>query len=328
MPLTQYTYSIQGAFPNHRVASDRLTLEIQHSVIVTALDHIDTADDACAVFFKEALSAEDKTTLDSIVATHSGEPLSQNVPAPVRLYTGDIPSPQTTDGRAIVLPNFFPDYVTLYLTGAGDDAQRGRGQGVPFTMSSDVGGDTVIEFSFLDWVYISGGAFKCVGADIGDYISFEVHAPKTPVTSSGGNGNCDLVDPGVGTPILIVPAAGTGAFNVDLSKAVPIPALNTDQPRKPSGFWEWTGPDTGKGVVTPGAPGSSNYNLFAIDLDPMARFANKVHMLGDTNDNLTIPAVAPKTFFPQWILRVIIHNSGHAGLKVVFRLVTARVKTV
>lgn len=263
---------------------------------------------------------------DAAAAQNNAETFA-GVPAPVQLYTGGKAAPQTSDGRAIVLPNFFPDYVTLYITGAGDDLVRGRGQGTPFTMASDVEGDTKIEFSFIDWVYISGGALKCVGADIGDYITFEVHAPKTPITPSGGNGNCNLVDPGVGAPILIVPAAGDGAFNVDLAQAVPIPALNTDQPRQPVGFWEWTGPDTGKGIVLPGVSGKSAYNLFAIDLDPMARFANKVHLLGDTNDNLTIPAVAPKTFFPQWILRVIVHNGGHPGLKVVFRLITARVKT-
>jgi hypothetical protein len=75
MAATKYTYSIQDDFPNHKVASNRLTEEIGTSVIVTALDHIDTDDVNCDIWFKEALSAGDETILDGIVAAHSGEPL-------------------------------------------------------------------------------------------------------------------------------------------------------------------------------------------------------------------------------------------------------------
>lgn len=71
---TKYTFTISTAFPNHKVATDRLTNEIQASTIVTALGHIDTANDACDIWFKDALSAGDVTTLDGLVAVHSGEP--------------------------------------------------------------------------------------------------------------------------------------------------------------------------------------------------------------------------------------------------------------
>lgn len=77
MAATKYTYSIQNDFPNHKVAIDRLTQEIQASSIVTALDYISTADDDCDIWFKDALSVGDETTLDGIVATHSGVPLPQ-----------------------------------------------------------------------------------------------------------------------------------------------------------------------------------------------------------------------------------------------------------
>jgi len=81
-------YSIQNDFPNHKVATDRLEQQINDSAIVTALDTINTAGDLCAVIFKAALSVGDLAILDNIVATHNGEPLPDDEPAPVRLYTG------------------------------------------------------------------------------------------------------------------------------------------------------------------------------------------------------------------------------------------------
>ena len=77
---TEYTYSIQNDFPNHKVATDRLAQEIRDSAIVTALDYINTAGDDCNIFFKADLSPTDKTILDGIVATHSGIPLPNPTP--------------------------------------------------------------------------------------------------------------------------------------------------------------------------------------------------------------------------------------------------------
>lgn len=78
MAATKYAYSIQSDFPNHKVNTSRLLSEIQGSAIVTALDRIDTSDDNCDVWFKDALSAGDETILDGLVAVHSGEPLPEN----------------------------------------------------------------------------------------------------------------------------------------------------------------------------------------------------------------------------------------------------------
>jgi len=101
MAQTTYTYPY-SAFgsaltpPPHKVASDRLSQQIQQSAIVTALDYITTNDltSDCAIVFKDALSVGDQAILDTIIADHNGEPLPQNVPAPVQLYTGtDQPVP-------------------------------------------------------------------------------------------------------------------------------------------------------------------------------------------------------------------------------------------
>jgi hypothetical protein len=66
---TKYTYSIATDFPGTGLASDRMDQDIRDSSIVTALDRIDVAGDVCDIWFKDALSAEDKTTLTR--ASHS-----------------------------------------------------------------------------------------------------------------------------------------------------------------------------------------------------------------------------------------------------------------
>lgn len=69
---TKYTYSIANDFPNGAVAPAKLKREISASSIVTALDRIDTAGDVCDVWFKDPLSAGDKTTLDNDTTAPSG----------------------------------------------------------------------------------------------------------------------------------------------------------------------------------------------------------------------------------------------------------------
>ena len=79
MPLSQYTYTIATDFPNNLVNSDRLTLEIIATAIVPVLDHIDTENGFCDIFFQSALSVGEQTTLDGVVAVHSGAQFSGQV---------------------------------------------------------------------------------------------------------------------------------------------------------------------------------------------------------------------------------------------------------
>jgi hypothetical protein len=74
MAATKYTYSVSQDFPNQKVNPDLLTEQIQDSAIVTALDYINVTGDDCDIWFKDALSAGDKTILDTLVANHSGAP--------------------------------------------------------------------------------------------------------------------------------------------------------------------------------------------------------------------------------------------------------------
>lgn len=226
----------------------------------------------------------------------------------------NIGAPEMLDGSPYVSPCMFPSGVYLYITGAGDG--QGMGDGAAFSMSSEVEGDSVLEFSFLDWVLTAGGAAYPAGGELGDWASFAVYCPATPVVPNGTNtGNCNVVN-GV-----IIPAAGDGAFDVNLAQANPVLTPLKD------GFWEWDFPNTGKGTVSLGTPGASRAHLIAADY-PLARFANRVPLMGSQERSFTLPAIEPKIMLPHWKGKVTLHNGGHAGLKMAWHLMLARIRTV
>lgn len=68
-----YRYSIQNDFPNHKVAPDRLFVEIEAEIANSRIQTgYENADD-CDIWFGYELDEEEQTLLDSIVAEHSGE---------------------------------------------------------------------------------------------------------------------------------------------------------------------------------------------------------------------------------------------------------------
>jgi len=77
--MTIYAYNITD-FLNDKVDIERLTLEISSSSITIALDHIDSTRIEVSISFKADLSVSEKTTLDTIVANHAGEPLAEESP--------------------------------------------------------------------------------------------------------------------------------------------------------------------------------------------------------------------------------------------------------
>lgn len=74
--MSSYSYTISTAFPSAKVATARLAQEIRDSSISVALDRIDTSGDTCAVVFKAALSSGEETTLNGLVAVHTGAVLA------------------------------------------------------------------------------------------------------------------------------------------------------------------------------------------------------------------------------------------------------------
>jgi hypothetical protein len=105
---TTYTYSIQNDFPNHVVATDRLSLEISASNIVVALNYINTIGDACYVVFKDELNAEDHLILDSLVATHSGQSLPNEATSVEIAKDSLVPISLTANSGYYPDPNSYP----------------------------------------------------------------------------------------------------------------------------------------------------------------------------------------------------------------------------
>lgn len=326
---TKYTYSIANDFPNGKVATDALSAAITSGSIVTALDYINTSGDDCDVWFKDTLSNDDETTLDGLVAAHPGEHLPSG-PQPVTLYTDvTTPAPRTSDGKPIFLPNLFPGNVTLYITGAGDGSST-RGDGTQFTAQRAATGDEEVEWSYIDWVYAAGGGLMWKDAALGDWISLKALAPATAYNPNGGGvGNCNRVEIAPGSNLyMLVPAAGDGAYDVDLvNAAILVPAYG-EEGTAGNGYWNWNTPDTGRGNITPSTPGQGGYNLFSFPID-LARFVNRLPILGTGRIDITVPAIKPKKILPHWKLKIILHNeSGDHTTQVVWFLTTARSKTV
>ena len=323
---TEYVFSIQNDFPNHKVASDRLTLEIQASSIVTALERIDTDGDACDIWFKAALSAGDETTLDGIVATHSGEPL----PAPSLVTMADAAGtalPTAADGKLFVLPNMFPGPVILTFAGASDDVQNKKPiEGDLFGLQiAASGADATFTVDLIDGVFVSGGHVEWVGGSYGSSIELELWTPAstTKAPAVAHQGNCNRVATGAGFDI-IVPAAGNGEYDLDVG--VPVTAENAES-AEPNGYWDYSDPWVGIGTVYPNVQGKGKYNLYTAELE-LAHFC-RLHLLRDIGSrDVTVQNIKPKWILPQWKLKAVLHNaSASKELSVAWDLELARRRT-
>ena len=326
---TKYTYSIQTDFPNHAENSTTLTAEIGLSSITVALDHIDTDGDVCDIWFKAALSEGEETTLDGVVAAHTG------VAPPNPVDEVRLASPATSDGKPIFLPCLFPGGVYLFVCGA-TDSETVRGEGDLLIASSETAGDTTVEMDpFLDCVYIAGGTLLFEGGALGDWFSARMVCPATtPILNEANTGNCNLMDcpacPGVpeGTKLLI-PAAGNGTHDVDLATATLVPSHDTEESGAGSGFYNWNEPASGvgRGTITPVPGMTGDYHLLDHEVQLVA-FVNRVPLLGSGQLDVSMQSVKPKKLLPHWHGRMVLHNTGHAGLKAALMIVTARRVTV
>lgn len=185
MASTKYTYSISGDFPNQKIASDRLTQEINKSTIITALDFINTSGIMCDIWFKADLSSQDSTSLDALVATHTGVALPHACPTDL-------------DGKPIVRADSRPLNTETYFTTAGDDQDIGDGGDSYFDFSNDdnlvdstsVDGTTVIQvvpvgyklkrmrLSFADPIYLKEGTVYFFNAPKKSYAQLLIVCPQ------------------------------------------------------------------------------------------------------------------------------------------------------
>jgi hypothetical protein len=226
--------------------------------------------------------------------------------------------PTSSDGRLNVLPTLFPSTVQLTIIGAGDDPTLGNGKGTPFTHTSDDGYLTThtINWGHNDYLYLAGGQIIYANAVIGDFIDYWIYAPATSVTTVSGTGNVNLVGPG---SVLIIPGASTN-HSVDLTQAVPVPNLAN------TGFWDWIPPTNGigKGTIVANVSQTGGYDLYTIQIN-LTHPITSYQMNGSNSIDLVIPALIPKKVLPQWLHKVIVTNSGHTGLEIVWCLTVARV---
>jgi len=298
MAATDYTYSINNDFPNHKVDINRLTMEILASPITVALDYIETEGDDCNIWFKDAIpSSVGEGELDDIVEAHSGEPLPDPVTA------------ETSDGRPIIQINSYGPGKLLYITGVDDEDTHFRIE------SSDIE-DKVLDAHFNCDLMLAGGMIKWDGGGFEDSVDFEVWALATEVENPGSVGqpaNCVLYPTGQGFNIVIPNPAGDKY--VDYTTAVPVPASDND------GWWDI---DSG-GDVTPNYSQTGEYNLFDVDIR-LAEHIDEFPIWDSGAQKIHDPNIKPSSLLRQWTLRVTLHNRSGNTIKAVFVLITGKDK--
>lgn len=158
MALTKYPFSIAGAFPNHKAATDRLSDEIHASPILTSLDRIDTDGDTCNVWFKNSLSNADALFLPSVVAAHSGEPY----PTPVQPVSVENTLKSSDGVQKVMLVPGQPDRLLVV-------------KGIKFNAPQDT--TTVQDTVFGETRELQGSWLEVSGAEPGDYLELSIHTP-------------------------------------------------------------------------------------------------------------------------------------------------------
>lgn len=329
--MTTYNFTISTAFPNAKVAPDRLAQEIRESSITIAQEGINTSGDTCAVTFKATLSGGDETTLNGLIATHSGDPLPDNTLTKVQQYVSEgVPAPLAADGKPFVLPNSFPGEVLLNFTGVSDKLNPvERFGGDLFGLTKTGVGEETFTVDFLDGVFLAGGHINWDGGSWGSAVYMELIAPATTTKSPAvaNQGNCNKVPLGGGVN-LIVPAAGNGVYDLDVP--VPIPAFD-DETNAQNGYWNYSEPWIGKGVMSPcptlPTP-TGKYHLLDVEKE-LAHFT-KLHLFLPTGQrDMIAPAIKPKWILPEWKMKVVISNAdANQTLRCGWDLLVARRKSV
>ena len=165
MPFVKYSYSVSQDFPNQKVDLDRLTQEIEGSVIKVVLDYINMDGDECDIWFREDLDGTDESILTTIVHNHSGEPLPKSAESVKIVASSSVLQIQEKG---------FPDFT-----------------GYPF-FSDSVHGNAVagqvsyFYLSFDETIRLQGGGFR-VGetASEEDFVSVELtYGEGGPVVGS------------------------------------------------------------------------------------------------------------------------------------------------
>ncbi len=153
MADTKYTYSIDSDFPNKQVDSNTLVVEIGGSSISSASClRIDTTGDVCDIWFDDPLSSGDETTLDGIVASHNGSPISTQTKGGLVVISLNIPSAPTVTPQGASGSTSW-GYKVSAFSESGETMTSSEGQ-------TSAGAATLNETNFnrITWDAVSGAA--------------------------------------------------------------------------------------------------------------------------------------------------------------------------
>lgn len=238
------------------------------------------------------------------------------------------PKPAMEPDRRMVVVNFPADEGSyMWLCGAGDDIENQvRGGGTRVVMEfADVTRTEpevqTIDIQFMEWIQLHDGQLTVTVPSqwsIYDSWNWGIHMGATSVVPNATNeGNCNVVNeqgqPGQPDSYIIVPAAGDGAFDVDLAVATPVPAGG-------SGYWRY---DYSTDVLEiSDYPGQADYHLLVVDVE--AYFMRNVTVPCHPAGNFDFDAYKAERIYPRWKLRLSVAKSSNgpgrlSGWVVVFR---------
>jgi hypothetical protein len=235
--------------------------------------------------------------------------------------------PRTEDGREMVQPVTLDRGLWHWFHSAGDDAANGRAMGQGFSAQVSSGDPTAsVTWQYNDWVEIAGGIAKYRNAEPGDTISLKLWFPATVGSNTPGTGNANKIAVGSGIHMFVPAANDGGDWTLTLDDrdlVCPVPA----SPEQ-TGYWDWSWPDTGSGLVNANANGQGWYNLFDFSVDPSTQLIRKVLMLGTSEIRFMPENVHPTDVLPHWKLTVTLeHGGGDNTLDMVWMVVAARKDT-
>lgn len=212
-----------------------------------------------------------------------------------------------TDGKQVVVTTPSSAGFKTWFTAAGDSGSvKGAGQRIRMSWTAEEARgekSVVLQFSEPIEIHDGQGLIKPVHSwSFDDTISMKAILPSSSYSiNTGSLGNCNAVDTGLGFH-LIVPAAGNGGHDINLSTAVPVPADNND------GYWDV---DYNTGEITPSeSPGEAKWNL--IDVPITTAFLMKLP-LGHNTGVLDVDVYKVEWFHPNWRLEVVVDKQS-AGL--------------
>lgn len=215
--------------------------------------------------------------------------------------------PTENDGRPVFVVSPSTTGWMTWFTGAGDDPAptppaKGRGTGTKLRLSFTGAEVKTVDLVFSEPVELHDGEMFYTGTwELDDCFDFSAVIPATTVTPNAGAGNCNLVD--AGGYNVIVPAAGDGSHDVDLSSPMPVvPALG-------GGYWE---ADQATALVTPSStPGQSDWHLLDV---PVESFFLRQMPMGHPLGKFEIDAYKAEWVSPAWSLRLRVDKqSAGAG---------------